>query len=317
MIVVSLEIDNTGVPFPIRDWVPVALDPAANLSITYSETLKLFVRGSSSSDGLYYSSNGRDWSISNILSKDYVIKSIIWVEGWSVFITFSEDRVIYSSNGITWTEYDNGVDLGALKSPSQIVYYENLNKVFCVADGGKVFFINEDYTSSGLETIPSSFSTNNFSGVATDGKIIIATSTNASALLFSADGINWRSITVNVGYSIGYSSTLKSWCFGSNNRVYYSLNGVDWIEGVIGNGYWGCINEYNGLFLLGSVSQASNDNILAYSLDGINFNIIYENEIGDVRDIAYSEFLGVYVTAGTDSDENTLISLRDKNGDVF
>ena len=165
--------------------------------------------------------------------------------------------------------------------------------------------------------MPSSFSTNDFSGVATDGKIIIATSTNATNLLFTADGSNWRSITVNIGYSVSYSSTLSTWIMGSNNRVYYSLNAVDWVEGVIDDGYWGAVNEFNGTFLLGSRQQGGTDNLLAYSLDGLTFTTVFASSVGDVKAIAYSDFLGVYVTTGSDSDENTLISLRDKNGDVF
>ena len=179
-----------------------------------------------------YSENGTTW-LQGVLSFVGDYKSIVAGNNNFIAISSNEDRVGFSLDGVTWEskslpETRSWSD-GAFGNGKFVVISEDSDEV--------VYSINgEDWN---LTTIPDS-TTTSFTKVAYGRGRFVAVSVNDKASATSVDGINWTRHELALPEAEFSTDEFAGFAFGDNKfvllnqdgRVYYSFNGIDWLEGT-------------------------------------------------------------------------------------
>ena len=157
------------------------------------------------------------------------------------------DLVMYSADGITWTT-SNIVS----RNYTGVAYGNGLWVAVASSIGGLTDLTSYSYDAVTWNSVPSSgFSSSNL--IFADGKF-----TNGSA--YSTDGINWsfgtggfafQGLTYGNGYFVGVRTNI--------NNLYYSTNGINWLNlpNILDNDGFYSFAFGNNLFVGGSINNSS------------------------------------------------------------
>jgi hypothetical protein len=261
--------------------------PTDSTAIIYFANGK-YIKGGGSNNGLSYSTDGTNWTATNITSGSY--KSIHWNGSVYVAAGSSNNGLHYSVNGITWTA--SSVTTGSYTK----VYYANTKWVAASSAG-------LHYSSDGITwTLCTGGTTENFADLvygngsaggvwvavtadddawkSTDGITFSALSVSATGfesanfgngifqlgcigtgIIYSTDGTNFENsslLSLSV-FSIVYYSDLSLWFAATSAGIYSSPNGITWTVTSQSTG------SFNGF-------AKNGDTIIAYSTAGIKYS---------------------------------------------
>ena len=203
-------------------------------------------------DNLAYSYDGIQWTLSssNMFGAQGACNSVawngsLWVAGGISFVSSYAKSLIYSSDGINWSESSSGNTLFSGGGCNTVAW------------NGSLWLAGGDNTAGGRVV----YSYNGINWV----------TTNAGTNIFSATcaSIAWNgSIWVGGGMASG-----NALCMG------YSYNGINWSVSSSGNSLFGtggsCTSvAWNGSSWFACGINVTNDAIYASSLDGINWTLI-------------------------------------------
>ncbi len=248
----------------------------------------LYIRGGSASNGLSNSTDGTNWTASNITTGSY--KSIVWNGSVYVAVGSSNNGIHYSVNGTTWTA--SNVTTGTYNK----VAFANTKFVAASSAGLR-------YSSDGITwTLCTGGTSENFAslvyGVGSAGGVWVAVTTDDDAwkstdgitftaltvstsgfhsanfgngmfqlggvgtgIVYSTDGTNFlpSSLTTLNVYSVIYNSTLTLWLAATSVGIYSSVNGLTW---AITSQTTGSITEF----------AYSPTLVIAYTTSGIKYS---------------------------------------------
>ena len=273
----------------LNDWY-LRNRPVNLQTVCYSEELSLYI-GIYTGSNWYKSTDGINWIRGNynVIPNGYYFDSL-YIKEWGLFVVVgSQNNVITSPDGITWTTRLSNIS--ELYSLSHLCYSKELN--LCVAISGNGGLI---YTSSdGITwTARTSGVTIQFMSIAysRDLNLFVISALNKRTLL-SNDGINWNvnvlPITLtNIG-SLAYSNYLKYFIALTSVKIWKSYDGVHWIE-YTSNGDT-LIYYVEDLHLFISLGDG-----IHTSPDGITWTKVY-NSSG--RTLVYSKKQNQIVTVGS------------------
>lgn len=228
-----------------------------------------------SDKGLYYSSDGENWS----LSPDAPAERFLDVaHGNGVWIARKQTGDYWrSTNGINWTAITNTM----LSSTSDPIFKEgkfyvksSSNYSVCSIDG-----LTWEQTNLQL------FNFWRLNGLWLGNKA-------NGGILYSEDGVNWVQTNITTGYcTVKYANNLFV-AVSAGSGIVYSTDGKNWVKATIQDNITGTVCSEsafcygNGRWL--AVTSSSSTGIL-YSDDGKVWNkVILPNNIGRMSDISYS-----------------------------
>lgn len=169
------------------------------ISLAYSEALALWVLGTSSN---FYSSP--DFETWTLRTGALGVASANWIEwdgpaGAKQFVIARGDKIVTSSDGVTWTEQTTGLVGGAI----YMVRWFELAQLWVFAGTGGKLYTSPDAITWTSRT--SSFGTDSIGCLAVGPNIMVAGGGDASTpgstgkVAWSTDGINWTQGTSSNG----------------------------------------------------------------------------------------------------------------------
>lgn len=191
--------------------------------------------------GLSYSEDGKVWSPSNMWGTDWSSKSVYYGNG--MWVAGGEGGIYYSEDGKEWTESELSARI--IKS----VYYNNGMWVA----GGEGLWYSEDgmtWTEGDGEDFCSVYCANGLWVAGSD-------SGGECGLYYSTDGMTWTQSNITSGiFDIHYGNGMWVAC---GEGFLYSEDGMTWTESNIiwgnppysvyyGNGMWVAGGWYSGLY---------------------------------------------------------------------
>lgn len=189
----------------------------------------------------------------------------------------------YSTDGIQWTYVEKN-DIGA-------IYYG-------IAYGnGKFVAINGLQAISSADGIDWEYHIIDndairfepFQGIAFGEGKFVSIGVDSGQAIYSEDGINWSKasefVIKNIR-SIAYGAG-KFVAVGDNGAV-YSSNGIQWRDSNIPNGIFNDISfGFCGFVAVGRADDISNSGIVAYSKDGIDWDVVTNPPSFRLKSVAY------------------------------
>ena len=222
----------------------------------------MWVAGSSSNNGLYYSTDGKTWTHSNITSGyfDTVYNANgMWVAGSSS--NSNGKGLYYSTDGKNWTQSN------ITQYTFNKVYNSNGLWVAACSSHGLYYSTNgKNWTQSNITSV-SIYTVYNANGMWVAGS---TGTSNGNGLYYSTDGKNWTQSNITSGKYISVYNSNGLWVasdwYGDNGTM-YSTDGKTWKQSNLTSGKCGAIYNANGMWVAGS----TNSNGLYYSTDGKNW----------------------------------------------
>jgi photosystem II stability/assembly factor-like uncharacterized protein len=275
-----------------RSWVQSNITTQIHC-VTYANGI--WVAGSRVSKGIFYSTDGINWSSTNITSNDVVTISYgngVWVAD------VGNIGVYYSYDGITWNvtsitsgtytavTYYNGLWLigsGSSSEKNGIYYsYDGINWTKCTGIDSTYFYYDTIkhangmwvaaprysgiyYSYDGINWTKCNGGGNLYDLKYAQGKWV----GSSSSMYYSYNGVDWYlgSITTDSYASICYGNN-GVWAAANDDDsgLYYSFNGINWYQSSITSGFWTKIHYVNGVFLANKYNGG-----IYYSTNGINW----------------------------------------------
>ena len=245
--------------------------------------------------GLYYSTNGKVWTQSNITSGDiYTVYNAnsIWVAGsYSKGLYYSTDGKVWSQSNITSGSYyhiyyANGIWVaGTNNGQIEGLYYSTDGKIWTRSnitsgnfdslsyangiwvacnDSGR----NEGiyYSTDGKVWTRSNITSGSYNSMCNANGIWVAGSDDKNGIYYSTDGKSWTQSNISSGSIYTVYNANGIWVAGSNssNGLYYSTDGKSWTQSNISSGNFMCVYYANGVWITNSFDGKG----LYYSTDG-------------------------------------------------
>jgi Multicopper oxidase len=224
------------------------------------------------------------------------------------FVATTNDGKIYNSlDGTTWDLCIGNIPSGAIWSFVTSGVNDSSTYVV-VASTGQIAF-SQDAVTWKSATIPSDYSTTNWTGVTYGNYIYVAVGFQAPAIYSIDNGNTWRAgsgldttaswcgVQYGNGIYVTISSSISSEIYG---KAAYSYDGVHWLSGNIpdsdinNTSDWCGITYGNGTFVAVAVNQYT----ILYSTDGINWtNASGQDESGKWADVVYGNNVFVAVSS--------------------
>jgi hypothetical protein len=287
--------------------------------VIYHPVDKKFMAHTISSQGIWSSGNGIDWVSEKSVAFGVFIYTMIYVDAWDMVIALDDSAFYFKIDGGNWVQQVIGGFEGGLYS----CVYDASNDVLIIGGTAQeLSYISKQDIIDGNDATqftskPSDIG--NIWSLATDGTKIIGCDANNSKMYVTSDGgSSW--ITVNnpnaTNYGLAYSSKLGLWSCVGTNGVSYSTDGLAWASGSItGTGWYRLIWEpTNEIFM--AVSDTNNE-LIAYSKDGINYTTAYSDSSGDARGIAYSTERKIFCAIGDVNTETVMLSTKNSDGVTY
>ena len=219
----------------------------------------MWVAGSSSNNGLYYSTDGKTWTHSNITSGyfDTVYNANgMWVAGSSS--NSNGKGLYYSTDGKNWTQSN------ITQYTFNKVYNSNGLWVAACSSHGLYYSTNgKNWTQSNITSV-SIYTVYNANGMWVAGS---TGTSNGNGLYYSTDGKNWTQSNITRGcfypYSIYNASGIwvaSDW--HGDNGIMYSIDGKTWTQSNITSGKYMSVYNANGIWVVGGWG----DNGICYSV---------------------------------------------------
>jgi hypothetical protein len=257
-----------------NEWTSVTWSSDRKLFVAVSVTLSSNTKIITSPDGIIWSTAETDKPINNI-SNNTQIANIIWCPELQIFVGVSangtlNNRVVVSSDGITWTGYD----------PPQYSQWSGLV-------WSKELSIFVATSRSGTRRIMTSY--NGINWTLRDAPSVEA----------------WRSVcwSGELGIFVAVSSSV-------NGSVMTSTNGVNWeLRTTPPNGGIRYVTWAPELGIFVAVTITENEPIL-YSLDGITWDKITITGIHSLNDVCWAPEIGIICGVGINSSITSSLSER-------
>ena len=255
-------------------------------SIYYAEGL--WVAGDSY--GLYYSTDGKTWTKSDIDATVY--SPIEYANG--LWVAGGNEVIYYSTDGKNWTQI-NITDGGILVT----IFYGNGK---WVAGGSKLYYSTNGRNWFQGSTPGYSNTSGSFNSVYYGNGIWVAGNLNphvysSAGIWYSTNGENWTQSNVggqNYICEIHYANGLWVAGGGMENGLYYSTNGKNWTQSNITDSSIKFLNYDNGMWVASGYANGGN---LYYSTNGRNWSKI--NNLGSF--IKYTVYVTNKWIAATDN----------------
>jgi alpha-tubulin suppressor-like RCC1 family protein len=255
------------------------------------------------------------YTISSNNSNDFT--SICWSPDLSLFVAVASsgtgDRVMTSSDGITWTSQTSVVD----NNWTSVIWCKELILFVAVSSSGTN---NRVMTSpDGITwTSRTSASDNNWSSVcwAPELSLLVAVSTTGTGdrVMTSSDGITWTSRTSasdNNWTSVCWCNNINIFIAVSNSndsyrRVMTSEDGINWILRYSGNNNnWKQVIWINELNMAVAISDSGDKRIMT-SFNGIDWQLRNLSITNSWTSIAWASDLGILCAISNTNTENQI-----------
>ena len=214
----------------------------------------IFVASSYNSNrGLYYSTDGKVWTQSNINSGGF--DTVYYSNG--IWVVCSDDEgLYYSIDGKVWTQ--SNITTGFYNS----VYYAN--GIWVAAGDDKGLY----YSTNGKVWNQTNINSGGFYSIYNANGIWVAGSSSNDGLYYSTDGKVWNQSNItSVNFSdLYYGNDIWVAC-GYKKGLYYSTDGKVWTQSNITSDDFYSVYYGNGIWVVGSWDKG-----LYYSTDGKLWN---------------------------------------------
>ena len=265
--------------------------------------------------GIYYSTDGKTWTQSNITanSQGVYYANGVWVANGNIRSTSSIQGIYYSTDGKTWTQsnitsgdfslvkYVNGLWLGCLEittnSATEGIYYSTDGKTWTQSnitsgDFGAIAYANGVWVAKGN---------------------IRSTSNSIRGIYYSTDGKTWTQSNITSWEPDSFAYANGVWVISNRltgyEGIYYSTDGKTWTQSNFTSGDLGAIAYANGIWV--ACSYDSTYEGIYYSTDGktwtqsnktsSTYGLCYLNDIWLTKD-------GYYSTDGKTWTQNNITS---------
>jgi hypothetical protein len=283
----------TGRTAPAADWTAVCWSPQLRLFVAVGRGTKIMT-----------SPNGTTWTLQSPPDSGSLY-GVCWSPELTLFVAVSEDgtnRVMTSSNAISWASLAQGSTYNVrwrsvCWSPQLRIFVavgETGEFMIMTSNNGSNWtFRGQQYTYFGLKSICWSPELCLFVAV---GQLQIVTSKN---------GIDWNLISISNSWSsVCWSPQLGIFVAlsgnGSNSRVIYSSNGLNWFQANVRLDYYTfgnvCWSPELRIFI--AVAFFSADSTAITSNDGINWTSI-PTTLLYAQSICWSPELGIFTIIGS------------------
>ena len=206
---------------------------------------------------------GFKWTQSTIHGQHW--HSVCYGNGKYVAVAFSSSIMVYSADGITWTQ-------GNMPSSQswQSVCYGN-GKFVAVGNNSNIMAYSTDGISWTEGNMPSNESWNE---VCYGNGKYVAIARGFNIMAYSTDGISWTQGNMSSNedwYSVCYGNGKYVAVALDSNIMAYSTDGISWTQGNLPSSQlWHQVCYGNGKFV--AITGGNNSsNIFAYSTDGISW----------------------------------------------
>ena len=226
----------------------------------------------------------------------------------------SNSKILYSSNGITWT----GPTIPLQFRGNSSVYSQELDITICVGSTTNISQSANIFSSTneGVGWIGRLYNTNNWKSICWSPDLMmfvtVSDSGNFNRVAISYDGINWnlQETNNNNWNSVCWSSELQLFvavASSGTNRVMTSSNGINWIAySAASNLDWTSVCWSPELVLFVAVASSGTGNRIMTSSNGINWTTRYSPENNNWNYVIWVPELRVF-TAIASSGENRLM----------
>lgn len=242
-MVTAIEGINTGFPNG-TEWTQCLSVSVSQL--TYDNGIWLCIP--KSDNGLYYSTDGISWTLSNTDKKFRKVEYCngLWVAGCS------DGGLYYSNDGITWTQ--SIITSSSYPSPRQInnLWVCLVSEGYYYSTDGMVWTLNEVVLQNSYYA---------------DGMYVALS--NTGEIFYSTDCINWTNSNVQLNAYSAIMNTNGVWIAsgGTGGSVYRSTDGINWTQHstpleMVGP-MFSCENM---VFVSGNITGLGRPS--AYSIDG-------------------------------------------------
>ena len=240
-------------------------------AIYYANNLRV----AGSNNGLYYSTDGKTWTQSNITNLIYTVyyANDTWFAGGNNILCYSTDGQVWTRNSLDIPGgdfitilYVNGLWIASDELGRRVFCSENKYSKECFIINyvetyfEAIYYANKlyvggsnknglYYSTNGKEWIRSNITSGNFNSICYANGLWVTSGSNG--LYYSTDGKNWtQSNIINYFRSVYYANGI--WVACSDLGLYYSINGKFWIQSSIVNGYFNTVYNANGIWVVGS-----------------------------------------------------------------
>lgn len=208
-------------------------------------------------DGLYYSVDGKIWTLSNITDSSYAVS---YANGLFVAVAggYSSCHFCYSTDGKTWTK-NNAITIHA----QNVNCLKFLNDKWFAGFGYYGYYYSLDGKTWTKGTTNSNNSSNTVYDIEYANGIYVIAGASSWTLKYSVDGITWSSTALSptlngAANCVCYKDGL--WEANTAIGIFYSEDGKNWVRSNITTDNSNALNicKANGLWVTGCY----------YSLDG-------------------------------------------------
>ena len=272
-------------------------------SILYNSNLKLFV-AVGENGVILTSSDGINWTVVQTSGVSNWLYSITYSDELNLFVAVGGHGVILTSpDAITWTSQTSGVSFQSLY---KVIYSDELNLFVVVGGYGPTYGTILTSTDGINWTVQADNLSQTLSDVVYSSELNLFVAVgDRSFVLTSSDTITWTTQTIEESLwdikNIAYSSELNLFVAAGGGTegtgfgiIWTSPDGINWTW--YSHSYTPlCIIYSNELhqFIIG----CSGGFILS-TLDGANLNILKQGSNPNIRSIAYSDELDLFVAVG-------------------
>ena len=244
----------------------------------------------------FYDTDVSDWDMVGVGSSGFW--GIVYASELDRWVTVGRSgEAAYSDDGVNWNMISDLDGVGWLRA----VDYSSDLGLFITVAGMSVYSSVDGIEWSLVTTLPYSPY-----GVAYNDVLglWVAVSAVYPHVYTSVDGMTWNTIEISPYaemYDVAYSSvTGRTVIVGDSADVRYSDDGVSWTNtGGVGSYNIYAVTYSSDLDLFVAVGGTWNDNVVAYSSDGANWDV---TSVGSVNSylygVTYSELLESFVAVG-------------------
>jgi hypothetical protein len=291
VLAVSSWIGRTA---PAADWTAVCWSPQLRLFVAVGRGTKIMT-----------SPNGINWTLQTAPYSGNLY-GVCWSPELTLFVAVSEDgpnRVMTSSNAITWLSLEQGSTYSNVRWRS-VCWSPQLRIFVAVSETGPFMIMTSNdgsnWTFRGGQNIFFGFHSICWSP---ELCLFVAVG-NFGQIVTSNNGIDWNIISItNAWKSVCWSPQLGIFVAlsanGSNSRVIYSSNGLNWFQANVRVDYYnfGTICWSPELRIFIAVANYSADSTAITSNDGINWTSI-PTTLLYAQSICWSPELGIFTIIG-------------------
>lgn len=245
-------------------------------SIAWSPKLRLFVAVANAARTMT-SANGVSWTLyTNTLSN--ILYDIVWAEELELFVAVSDDAVMTSTDGITWTNQTDIPTFGSITPWRAVIWSPELKLLTAMSSYGDVMtstngvnWISVIYVSSNFLSIESQSLTYSpelrlFMGVSS------MADSNGANYIISTDGVTWTRRKMPAAAScVTWSPELSIFCALTSTIVLISWDGINWVNtsSTAVSNYWRSVAWSPELSIFCVVSSTGTGNRVMTSAPGM------------------------------------------------